>query len=52
MEVKIDKAMPLWMTQILSEFQIYSTSFSKYGTEYRKYVANGCRILTEDKKIC
>ena len=44
MEVKIEKAMPLWMTQILSEFQIYPASFSKYGTEYKKFVANGCKI--------
>jgi SPX domain protein involved in polyphosphate accumulation len=52
MEVKIDKAMPLWMTQILSEFQIYPASFSKYGTEYKKFVANGCKTATEDKTIC
>ena len=44
MEVKIEKAMPLWMTKILSEFQIYPASFSKYGTEYKKFVANGCKI--------
>ena len=40
MEVKIDKAMPLWMTKILSELHIYPTSFSKYGTEYKKFLAN------------
>jgi len=38
MEVKIDKAMPLWMTKILSEFEIYPVSFSKYGTEYTRYM--------------
>ncbi|MBQ8798025.1 MAG: polyphosphate polymerase domain-containing protein [Lachnospiraceae bacterium] len=38
MEVKIENAMPLWMTKILSEFQIYPASFSKYGTEYTNYV--------------
>lgn len=38
MEVKIENAMPLWMTKILSEFQIYPASFSKYGTEYTRYV--------------
>jgi len=38
MEVKIDNAMPLWMTKILSEFRIYPASFSKYGTEYTRYV--------------
>jgi len=39
MEIKIDKAMPLWMTQILSDMKIYKTSFSKYGTEYKAFVA-------------
>ena len=48
MEVKIEKAMPLWMTQILSEFEIYPASFSKYGTEYKKFVANGCKISTKE----
>lgn len=49
MEVKIEKAMPLWMTKILSEFRLYPVSFSKYGTEYKKFVAGGCKIITEDK---
>lgn len=38
MEIKINQAMPLWMTRILSEYRIYPASFSKYGTEYRQYV--------------
>lgn len=38
MEVKIENAMPLWMTKILSELQIYPASFSKYGTEYTRFV--------------
>ena len=51
MEVKIDKAMPLWMTQILSEYEIYPASFSKYGTEYKKFVANGCKLTTKEDNI-
>ena len=39
MEVKIEHAMPLWMTEILSDYRIYPASFSKYGTEYKKYIA-------------
>lgn len=39
MEVKIENAMPLWMTKLLSEFRIYPASFSKYGTEYARYVS-------------
>ena len=53
MEVKIEKAMPLWMSEILSEYEIYPASFSKYGTEYKKFVANGCKIITkEDNIVC
>ncbi|MBP5249895.1 MAG: polyphosphate polymerase domain-containing protein [Lachnospiraceae bacterium] len=38
MEVKIDRAMPLWMTNILSDMKIYKNKFSKYGEEYRLFV--------------
>lgn len=47
MEIKIDKAMPLWMTRLLSEFRIYPVSFSKYGTEYKKYITRQWRKLEE-----
>lgn len=36
MEVKILGAMPLWFVHILSKFEIYSSSFSKYGSVYTK----------------
>lgn len=38
MEIKINRAVPLWFTKILSELQIYPVSFSKYGMEYKNYV--------------
>lgn len=47
MEVKINQAMPLWMTKILSEFHIYPASFSKYGTEYKNYIAGLGRLELE-----
>lgn len=34
LEIKITKAMPMWLAQTLSENQIFQTSFSKYGTAY------------------
>jgi len=34
MEIKIPGAMPVWMSAILSELNIYSNSFSKYGKYY------------------
>lgn len=37
MEAKAFKAFPLWFVQFLSERKIFSTSFSKYGTEFKMY---------------
>lgn len=39
MEVKVPKAIPLWFVKVLSENQIYSHSFSKYGTCYQTYLS-------------
>ena len=38
LEVKVQQAMPLWLTAILSEGKIYKASFSKYGTAYKQQV--------------
>lgn len=35
-EIKIQGAMPLWLSHILSEGEIYKTSFSKYGHAYQE----------------
>jgi len=36
LEVKVQQAMPLWLTKILSDGRIYKGSFSKYGEAYRQ----------------
>ena len=36
LEVKVQEAMPLWLSEILSEGKIYKSSFSKYGEAYRQ----------------
>lgn len=36
MEVKAEKTVPLWLSKMLSEHQMFRTSFSKYGNEYKK----------------
>jgi SPX domain protein involved in polyphosphate accumulation len=36
MEIKTSRAMPLWLSDMLSEFNIKRSSFSKYGTEYNQ----------------
>ncbi|MDD9270785.1 polyphosphate polymerase domain-containing protein [Paenibacillus sp. GCM10023248] len=36
MEVKAEKTVPVWLSKMLSEHQMFRTSFSKYGNEYKK----------------
>jgi len=38
MELKTSKSIPLWMVNVLSDKKICPTSFSKYGTGYKKYI--------------
>lgn len=46
MEIKTSLAKPLWLTHMLSEFNIRRKSFSKYGTEYTNSI-----ILHSDERI-
>ena len=39
MELKTGGAIPLWMTELLTQNHIYHTSFSKYGSAYREMLA-------------
>lgn len=39
MEIKTCNTLPLWLTKILTDHKIYKTSFSKYGREFEKNVA-------------
>ena len=43
LEVKVQQAIPLWLTDILSEGKIYKSSFSKYGTAYKQQMQNANR---------
>ncbi|MBR5739247.1 MAG: polyphosphate polymerase domain-containing protein [Lachnospiraceae bacterium] len=38
LEIKVQQAMPLWLTAILSEGKIYKHSFSKYGEAYKQQI--------------
>jgi SPX domain protein involved in polyphosphate accumulation len=38
MEIKVADAYPLWLADILSELEIYPTSFSKYGNVYKDQI--------------
>jgi hypothetical protein len=39
MEIKIPGIMPLWLSHILDELNIFPASFSKYGTAYQRELA-------------
>jgi len=39
MEIKTNGAMPMWLASKLSQMKIYPYSFSKYGTIYKKRIA-------------
>ncbi|GIP51268.1 polyphosphate polymerase domain-containing protein [Paenibacillus vini] len=51
MEVKAEKTMPVWLSRMLSEHQMYRTSFSKYGNEYKKSIRNNKASVTERERI-
>lgn len=38
MELKIPGAMPVWLADLLDVLKIFPTSFSKYGTAYRRLI--------------
>ena len=38
MEIKLSKGTPLELCRLLSQYKIYPTSFSKYGTEYKNSI--------------
>lgn len=49
MEIKIPRACPLWLSRLLNEFKIYSTSFSKYGTCYTEHILkNNKELFTKE----
>ncbi len=36
LEIKVQEAMPLWLTELLAKNGIYKSSFSKYGEAYKR----------------
>ena len=40
LEVKSGESIPLWLSGLLNEYEIYKTSFSKYGREYNNMLMN------------
>lgn len=48
MEVKVQRSIPYWLSRVFSEYKIYPTSFSKYGTEYKAYSRKNPAAAKED----
>ena len=52
MEIKLAGTCPLWLSHILSELKINSTSFSKYGTCYREHILkNNKNLFTKEMPL-
>ena len=45
LEVKLQQAMPMWLSGILSEGRIYKNSFSKYGEAYKRQMSEALQLL-------
>ena len=52
MEVKVDKAAPVWFAELLSKHKIYPVSFSKYGTEYTRSILPEHKQIAIENKMC
>ena len=44
LEIKVQQAIPLWLTSLLSDGKIYRASFSKYGEAYRQQLLKAAYI--------
>jgi hypothetical protein len=49
LEIKVQEAMPLWLSVILAEGRIYKTNFSKVGEAYKKEMKN---VFSKEDTVC
>jgi len=49
MEIKVAQSIPVWLTRLLSAYEIYPRSFSKYGTEY---IGSFTGDTSEENDVC
>ncbi len=50
MEVKINEAMPIWLSRMLNEEQIFPISFSKYGYCYQNFMGFNVSKTNDDNQ--
>lgn len=48
MEIKAQKSYPVWITKLLSKYEIKKTSFSKYGKDYEKALVE---MIMQNKEV-
>ncbi len=46
MEIKLNGAMPLWLSHSLNDLSIFPTSYSKYGSCYKSYLLKNTKLVT------
>lgn len=51
MEIKVSGSMPLWLSHLLDECEIYPTSFSKYGHAYLAALSQN-QMLKKGANLC
>lgn len=47
MEIKTSLSKPLWLTKVLTELGVKRIGFSKYGTEYKRYVGEDNEVFKQ-----
>jgi SPX domain protein involved in polyphosphate accumulation len=50
MEIKTSRSFPIWLTRLLSEYEIYPKGFSKYGEEYTRMLAKGMQYAEDQSQ--
>lgn len=48
MEIKFSYSVPIWLSSLLSEFDLFRRGYSKYGNEHELLVANEGRLYAGD----
>lgn len=52
LEIKINEAVPIWLSRALSELEIFPVSFSKYGSIYKKKMEKSFILQKDTQEEC
>ncbi len=51
MEIKADAAIPVWLTELLTEYKVFPNTFSKYGTEYSRTMKEKLNLHEKKQEV-